>query len=359
MTNKNIFLIIIGIILFGFFIVSNRSLKIKSIVDGSTIELNNGAIVTLIGIEPTVESKNMLNEYKGEKIVIIPDGSQYFNPNMMKSKTRYNAYVLLKSGGHINSKLLSSGVTNLNTAPPLRDSLDSFQKIAKLNDREKHPEPTPEPKPIINYEEEDFVLPPYNGTERKESHWYIDGNQNIAMLEDACDYNLPYTKSFANRLASNSAGPYNIGQVCEIFRYCFNKWRYVNDPKDVEYVARASESINASLTGDCDDFAVLIASCILAIGGDACINVGRNPTGGHAFTEVDISQWEYNDVLRAINNYFSEYNISSLSTRRDGNKLWMNLDWQTAYPGGPYYDCSTSRDSYPFHNGHWTWEKLH
>ena len=132
----------------------------------------------------------------------------------------------------------------------------------------------------------------------------------------------------------------------------------MNDPNGHEYVARASETIAASLTGDCDDFSVLMASCLLAVGANVCVNTGDNPSGGHAFTEVDISEFNTSDVLEQIRNYFSEYDISSLCIRQDGNRKWLNLDWQAAYPGGKYYDCSSRRDSYPCIGGKWSWKKI-
>lgn len=358
MTGKKIFLIVVGIVLLGFFVVSNRGLKIKSIVDGSTVELNNGAVITLLGIDPTVEGEQYLKELKGEKVKVIPDGTQFFNVKRMEKGKRYPAYVLLKKGGNISSRILASGKSQLNEAAPLRDSLDNFRRWASLANNIT---PTIKRREI-DYENDSIILPPapepLSPGERKHSSWYADGNMNLDMLEDACDFNLPYTKTFANKLAAKSPGPYNIGQVCEIFDYCYNKWSYVNDPADSEYVARASESISSSLTGDCDDFAVLLASCILAVGGRPCINTGHNPTGGHAFTEVDISQWDESQVLSEIKKRFAAYNITSLSTRRDGNHLWLNLDWQASYPGGKYYDCSSAHDVYPYENGKWTWKKL-
>ena len=357
MTPKKIFIFIVLLVVVGFIIAGTRGLKIESVIDGSTVRLNNGAIVSLIGIEPSVESQTELSSYVGESVEILPDGSQFFDTKRMEPATKYPAYVLLTSGGNINSKLLISGAAKLHEGAPLRDSLDNFRRWASAGLR-RGSIPTPAPPQVIDYQDDNIVLPPYQASERRESAWYDDGSRNIAMLEDACDYNLPYTKKFANELAAKSAGPYNIGQVCDIFDYCYNKWRYVNDPADIEYVARASESIAASLTGDCDDFAVLVASCILAVGGKPCINIGFNPRGGHAFTEVDIAGFDQSEVLNTIKKHFSAYPVTSLATRRDGSHLWLNLDWQAAYPGGPYYDCSQKRESYPFENGGWTWKKL-
>ena len=60
MTPKKIFIFIVLLVVVGFIIAGTRGLKIESVIDGSTVRLNNGAIVSLIGIEPSVESQTEL-----------------------------------------------------------------------------------------------------------------------------------------------------------------------------------------------------------------------------------------------------------------------------------------------------------
>ena len=110
----------------------------------------------------------------------------------------------------------------------------------------------------ITENDDDINVTP-RSTDRRITFWSINGEENIEMLKESCDYNVPKTKGFANKLAgkaSLSDGTFNIEQLCEIFDYCYSKWRYVNDPKGSEYLAKASETIASSLTGDCDDFAI-------------------------------------------------------------------------------------------------------
>jgi hypothetical protein len=52
-----------------------------------------------------------------------------------------------------------------------------------------------------------------------------------------------------------------------------------------EYLAKALETIESELTGDCDDFATLIATFILSIGGEIRVTIASGPDGGHAYTE--------------------------------------------------------------------------
>lgn len=358
MTKKHIIITVLVLLLLAIFFWPTGDFKIAGIEDGNIVRLNNGTQVKLIGISATVEGKEYLEDQFLERpVFLLSDSSAPFNPNNLDGHETIYAYVLDKHRRCINSELLRLGLVELQEGTYLKDSLRKFRSYAQ-SQGEKKPL-TPTPTPVINYEEDDIILPEFKyKNERRHNCWYVDGNLNIDMLKEACDYNLPYTKSFANDLAGRSQGPFNPGQICEIFDYCYNKWRYVNDPKGQEYVACASESIACNLSGDCDDFAVLMASCMLAIGGDACVNSGYNPGGGHAFTEVDISGFNKTVVLDVIREHFKQYNIKMLHTRQDGNHLWLNLDWQAAYPGGPYYDCSNGRSAYPCVNGQWHYNKL-
>lgn len=192
-------------------------------------------------------------------------------------------------------------------------------------------------------------------TDRRITFWSSNGIDNIQMLTEACDYNVPKTKGFANKLAgraNKSDGTFNVEQLCEIFDYCYSKWRYVNDPKGSEYLAKASETIASSLTGDCDDFAILMASCMLAIGGDVCIITAQGLEGGHAYAEVDISHMNLSHVKNYIMQRFSSHRISKIVYRIEEPHIWLNLDWSGDYPGGPTYDAYM-RDIYKCVNGRW------
>ena len=359
LNGKSVLIFMLLIILIAVFVWPSNSMKIRIVEDGNTIILSNGITVKLLGVSSTQEGKEELEGLIGNKVEIIPDYTAPFELSRLDKSSVVYAYVLIPQYEYecINSTILKQGKSTL--VENCKDSLNVFRRyVAKGKELVVTP-PTPTPVPTINYSEDDLKLPNYTPSgERKHSAWYTDGNLNLQMLDEACDYDLPYTKSFANQLAGRSEGNFNPGQICEIFDYCYKKWKYVNDPNAHEYVARASETIAASLTGDCDDFSVLMASCLLAVGANVCVNTGDNPSGGHAFTEVDISEFNTSDVLEQIRNYFSEYDISSLCIRQDGNRKWLNLDWQAAYPGGKYYDCSSRRDSYPCIGGKWSWKKI-
>ena len=332
-------------------------LKVKDIENGNTIMLTNGTVVRLLGVSPTDEGMDFLTSLRDKELKLVSDKSYVFNPEKLGKNMAVDAYVIiLEDKICVNAELLKRGLAPL--VENTQDSIYEFRRYANIG-QERRGSPMPKVISKLNYQDDDIHLEPYAPSgERKHSNWYTDGSLNLEMLEEACDFNLPYTKKFANELAARSPGPFNPRQICEIYSYCNQKWSYVNDPADSEYVARASESILCNLVGDCDDFAVLMASCILAVGGRPCINTGYNSGGGHAFTEVDISQFNESDVLAVVQEFFPAYTINKLNCRREGTHNWLNLDWQAPYPGGEYYNCSSAWNSYPYLDGHWTWHKI-
>jgi len=165
-------------------------------------------------------------------------------------------------------------------------------------------------------------------------------------LRKSCDYNE--TRNLAAIIASKSEGEFNIGQVCDIWDYCKEKWAYVDDPA-TSFISSASNTIRIGFKGDCDDFAVVNSALILGIGGRVRINVAYNDDGGHAFTEVNVGDSNIDAIQAYINYRYKKrlkqkvkinYRVSS-----DGNK-WLNLDWFSEYPGGKYFNFNHGTSYY-------------
>jgi transglutaminase-like putative cysteine protease len=159
------------------------------------------------------------------------------------------------------------------------------------------------------------------------------------QLVDACNYTNETVRNSAVSLAGKSAGAYNLGQICDVFDYCYNNWKYVNDPKEKNLVAFASSTIQNGLNGDCDDFAVLVCSMVLAIGGESRINYAYAENDGHAFTEVNIGKSNTNEIENYISKRYKSVYTNSIWSRTDneGNQ-WLNLDWFAKHPGGKYFN---------------------
>lgn len=162
----------------------------------------------------------------------------------------------------------------------------------------------------------------------------------ISKLKDSMDYDNPVTRKFYLSLAAESPGTYNIGQISTIYSYLYGHWKYVNDPLGRDYFAKASESIESNLAGDCDDFAILMATCIQGIGGESRIVFAENNSGKHAYAEVKIANNErvtsqVIDGMRAV----YQNNIGTIHYKNSSNgEVWLNLDWNGATPGSKYFD---------------------
>lgn len=185
------------------------------------------------------------------------------------------------------------------------------------------------------------------------SYW----DAKASSMVDAMDYTNPTTRDFAVSLIDQShGGQYNIAQICDMWEKSFKKWTYVNDPSGSEYYSPASRTIKNGLKGDCDDFAILIASVVMATGGSARIISAKNTDGpGHAYAEVYMSSNEA-DIQKIADHICKRYNCKGIAYRisNEGGqtRYWLNLDWQATHPGGPYFQNNGETVAiYP--NGHW------
>lgn len=355
------------------------SIRVERVVNGNTLLLENGINVVLLGVDDTRNSQERLqnllcpSDGRGRYVWFSKDSSYPDVYYLDDDNNTFYAYVNTSNdeGDEIgvNGLLLREGLSGLCGNPYLCDSLNAFISYVDKSDSKIVVVPNPIVRPVLDPEVEDIVKRESRENNDRKSHdhsgdcWMSDGSMNCSMLNRAVDYTNSVTKSFANLIASNSAGPYNLGQICEIYSYLRNKWKYVNDPADNEYVAYASESIqDCNLSGDCDDFAILMAACLMAVGGEVCINTTQTYNGdGHAFTEVDVSRFTMSEIQDAVEKYFGTYTRipSTLCYRRDGGHVWLNLDWQTTYPGGNYWANQNYNrwDCYTRYNGQWIWQK--
>ncbi|MCK5675323.1 MAG: hypothetical protein KAH95_18215, partial [Spirochaetales bacterium] len=74
-----------------------------------------------------------------------------------------------------------------------------------------------------------------------------------------------------------------------------------------------------------DDFAILLASSIEAIGGKARILGGDCNSGTHAWAEVYIGSSDaWKDTLNILKTSYPGISVSYI----DGESYWLSLDWQ-------------------------------
>jgi hypothetical protein len=168
--------------------------------------------------------------------------------------------------------------------------------------------------------------------------------KNAKSISGAIDGSNSAVRSFAlNAISSKHGGDYNVQQVCDIYDELLGSWTYVNDPAvSSDYYADADESVKL-LKGDCDDYAVLMASCIQAIGGSPRIVLANNGQSGHAYAELYMTdkKSDADNLVKTISRrYNGQYVYYHTSTINGKTQYWLNLDWSANHPGGSFYKNS-------------------
>lgn len=165
---------------------------------------------------------------------------------------------------------------------------------------------------------------------------------NKSKILNAVDFENPKVRDFALMATTkyfkevHGYQEYRTTIQCfAVFKEINSNWNYVNDPKNEEYIASASESVSY-LSGDCDDHSILMAACIRAIGGVPRLI----HTNGHIYPEILIGN---KSKLEAINYLIKKELFVSESKNKPINyhidergQIWMNLDYTAKYPGGPF-----------------------
>ena len=96
-----------------------------------------------------------------------------------------------------------------------------------------------------------------------------------------------------------------------------------------DYVSPADRTIAINLKGDCDDFSVLMASSIEAIGGRVRLVAGNCERGGHAWCELYVgTEKQKEDVRRFLTNYYGGKAEYMKFTKDNNQKYWLVVDWQ-------------------------------
>ncbi|WP_366183797.1 transglutaminase [Flavobacterium ovatum] len=165
---------------------------------------------------------------------------------------------------------------------------------------------------------------------------------NKTKILNAIEYQNPRVRNFAVMATTKNfknvrgyADYRTIIQCFAVFKEINERWNYVSDPKDGDYIATASESLNY-LSGDCDDHSILMAACVRAIGGTPRLI----HTKGHIYPEILIGKM--ND-LETVNFLIKNILFTKESYRKqlhyhidERNQIWLNLDYTASYPGGPF-----------------------
>jgi transglutaminase-like putative cysteine protease len=136
--------------------------------------------------------------------------------------------------------------------------------------------------------------------------------------------NLEATAGLASNILANNSNVYSIQAVADAFDWVRDHIAYADDPQD--YWQSSTETM-AWRTGDCEDQAILMASIIDQMGGNARVNI----IDGHAFSTVFVggNGTSLSDLREAISShYHTQVPIYFLS---DSTGNWMVVD-TTGFP---------------------------
>jgi transglutaminase-like putative cysteine protease len=142
--------------------------------------------------------------------------------------------------------------------------------------------------------------------------------------------------------AKKYPGKYNIYQLCSLFDDTKNNIQYISDPRGRDIWSPPYDTLKVG-AGDCDDYAILLASLIESIGGTSRIYL----TDTHAFTAVYIGDEENTmDIVEAIRKYYGPVPVYYTT---DEYGSWLMLDpTSNVYPGGLPGGTAPTDDGWTF-----------
>jgi hypothetical protein len=151
---------------------------------------------------------------------------------------------------------------------------------------------------------------------------------------------ISYTQA---RVNPSHAGAYSVNQTSDLWNATVTDWTYITDPPGGDspfgdHFNAASESITNGLQGDCDDFAILMATTNIVLGGNSRVIYAANPTASeaHMYAEAQYDNTSFVPIIQA------RYNLSNTTTVYYHPGNWLNLDWfnypaAASHPGGNFY----------------------
>ena len=177
-----------------------------------------------------------------------------------------------------------------------------------------------------------------------------DSSTQVKKIGDAVVPNQPCVRDFAVSLVKEEQGPYydrrralpgeqGMKQICNLHYHLSTNWKYISDPTMIQndYFSPANRTIAIGLAGDCDDFSVLNASCVEAIGGISRIMIGFCAGGCHAWAEVLIGgENEWNNAVETIRKHYNDKHKMLTPNVDQNGAYWLPLDWRMGQ-----FSCNT------------------
>ena len=135
---------------------------------------------------------------------------------------------------------------------------------------------------------------------------------------------MDVTRTIAYNILANNSNVYSIQAVADAFDWVRDHIVYTEDPTD--YWQSSSETLSWR-TGDCEDYAILLAAMIDEMGGNARVNI----IDGHAFPTVFVGSnaSALDNISKAISSHYeTQVPVYFLN---DTTGYWMVID-PTGFP---------------------------
>ncbi len=175
---------------------------------------------------------------------------------------------------------------------------------------------------------DEFTVNVSQQAEKQDPQFIFNSKRTFEILNEKVDpYDIKVRKMAAVS-AKQYPGKYNIYQICSLFDDTKNNIQYISDPRGRDVWSPPCDTLEVE-AGDCDDYAILLASLVESIGGTSRIYL----TDTHAFTAVYIGDEENTEnIIEAIGNYYGPVPVYYTT---DEYGSWLMLDpTSNVYPGG-------------------------
>jgi len=159
-------------------------------------------------------------------------------------------------------------------------------------------------------------------------------------IQQKVDYTDSTVRNFAVRHSLMYFDDYypKYRQICRQFsllNYIKKNYKYVSDPSDFDYFAPPQESLQL-MAGDCDDYSILMASVLKAIGANVRIIWAPRHVYPELYCGNKATFEKYVSAIYAL--FEQEIGTKQIYYRIDKNDdYWLNIDYTDAYPGSVYY----------------------
>ena len=180
-----------------------------------------------------------------------------------------------------------------------------------------------------------------------------DSSHQVKGFDEAVLPNQPCVRDFAVSLVKNESGAYydfvplmpgeaGIRQIAALHTHLSTNWKYVSDPTLIkrDFFSPADRSLALGLAGDCDDYSIVMASSVEAIGGASRIMGGYCAGGGHAWAEVFIgTEDHWNITVKRLMKFYDKPNKTFTPNIDEDGYYWLPLDWRIGE-----YTCNSMPD---------------